>query len=71
VKRQISVGEAVVSGWCDARFEPLLQVFLENFTTRGEIGASLAILQGEEVVVDLYGGLCRPREDDALAAKYH
>lgn len=56
MKRQISVGEGVVAGWCDARFEPLLQVFLENFTTRGEIGASMAILQGEEVVVDLYGG---------------
>ncbi|MEM7251673.1 MAG: serine hydrolase domain-containing protein [Pseudomonadota bacterium] len=43
-------------GECDARFASVRQVFEENFSTRGEFGASLAIHLDGEPVLDLWGG---------------
>jgi len=47
----------------DDRFAPLLNVFKENFETRGEKGASLCITHEGKTVVDLWGGSANPREE--------
>jgi len=59
----------------DDRFVPLLDVFLENFKSRGEKGASLCITLEGETVVDLWGGSANPRDEvpwekDTLAVVY-
>lgn len=48
--------EAPIGGTCDARFERVREAFADNFITRGEVGASLAIALDGHVVVDLWGG---------------
>ena len=35
-----------VSGFCDPQYAGVLEAFIENFNTRGEIGASVAISIG-------------------------
>jgi len=56
MKRHIMLREGVVSGWCDQRFLPVLDQFVKNFDELGEIGASVAIVSGDQVLVDLQGG---------------
>ena len=46
MEREIQLPMGVVSGWCAPEFEPLLEAFVRNFTDRGELGASLALIQG-------------------------
>ena len=46
-----------VDGTVRPGFEPVRDAFAENFTRRGELGASCAIYQHGEPVVDLWGGL--------------
>ena len=58
MERQIRLPTGVISGWCAPEFEALLVAFVENFADRGELGASLALVQGDEVLVDLTGGVC-------------
>ena len=58
VERAVPTG--VVQGVCAPGFEPVLDVFLENFTGRGEIGASLCARIGGETVLDLWGGMADP-----------
>src|ERR1700685_35976 len=45
-----------IYGTCAAGFEPVGQAFAENFTGRGEIGASVAVAAGGKTVVKLWGG---------------
>jgi CubicO group peptidase (beta-lactamase class C family) len=59
-------------GTCDARFEPVRQALLDNFASRGELGASLCVLVDGRVVVDLCGGVAdrssgRPWTPDTVA----
>ena len=49
-----------VEGSCDARFSSVLDAFVTNFETRGEVGASCAITLEGMTVVDLWGGLREP-----------
>ncbi len=61
---ETSVKNGVVRGFCAPQFECVLDTFVENLNTRGEIGASLCITFEGETVVDLWGGLARrPKED--------
>lgn len=46
----------LVSGSCDARFAGVADAFVENFETRGEIGAAVSITLEGKTVVDLWGG---------------
>ena len=48
-----------LNGQCDPRFEPLRAAFEENFSARGEVGASLCVVERGAVVVDLWGGSAR------------
>src|SRR5215469_585834 len=45
-----------VRGRCDTRFAAVKQAFADNFSTRGEPGAAVAISLSGRPVVDLWGG---------------
>ncbi len=47
---------AGVAGYCDTRFQRVKDAFRENFATRGEIGAGVAVYLEGKLVVDLWGG---------------
>ncbi len=46
----------VVSGVCDAEFEPLRRAFEDNFRLRDELGASVSVVVDGKVAADLWGG---------------
>ena len=46
-----------IDGHVAAGFERVRDVFEENFEKRGELGASLAVMAGDQLVVDLWGGV--------------
>jgi CubicO group peptidase (beta-lactamase class C family) len=52
--------QGTVEGRYDPRFEPVVAAFLENFATRREVGASVALSVGGETLVDIWGGLAEP-----------
>ena len=52
----LNTSQGVVEGQCDTRFGGLVDAFVENFETRGEVGASLALTVEGRTVVDLWGG---------------
>lgn len=52
-----------VEGQCAPDFRPVLDAFVENFRRRNEIGASVCVMRGGETLVDLWGGLARPKQD--------
>jgi CubicO group peptidase (beta-lactamase class C family) len=45
-----------VDGTCDQRFAKVRDTFVESFTERGDVGASVAVTFEGELVVDLWGG---------------
>lgn len=47
----------VVEGFVAPGFEPVADIFIDNFKSRGEIGASTCVVVGGETKVDLWGGL--------------
>lgn len=42
-------------------FEEVREVFESNFQDRGELGAAVAVVVGNELVVDLWGGIADPK----------
>ena len=62
---------APVDGHCDRRFSGIADAFAENFRSRGEVGAAVAVTLNGEPVVDLWGGFAdsartRPWVEDTL-----
>jgi CubicO group peptidase (beta-lactamase class C family) len=55
-KISIKTAKGRVEGEADARFAGVVDAFVENFETRGEIGASCAITVDGKPVVDIWGG---------------
>jgi len=60
-----------IHGHCDSRFERIRSAFIDNFEQREEIGASVALVLENELVVDLWGGYTdavktRPWQRDTL-----
>lgn len=51
-----------IDGRVAAGFESVRQVFEENFRLRNEVGATVAVVVGNELVVDLWGGMADPAE---------
>ncbi|WP_037578999.1 EstA family serine hydrolase [Phaeacidiphilus oryzae] len=49
-----------MEGRCDERFAAVRAAFEENFRSRGELGAAVAVRLGGELVVDLWGGWADP-----------
>ena len=45
-----------LQGRCDSRFAPLREALAENFASRGELGAAVAVVLEGELVADLWGG---------------
>jgi len=45
-----------ISGRCAAGFGAVKDAFAENFEVEGDVGASVAVTRGEDLVVDLWGG---------------
>ncbi len=62
---RITISEAVPSGMVDGfvedGFRPVLDAFLENFRTRGEVGAGVALTHEGRTVVDVWGGSANPK----------
>lgn len=58
IERPTPTGKVI--GTCDPRFTGVLDAFVENFTARDELGASLCITVDGATVVDLWGGLKTP-----------
>ncbi len=64
-----------IEGLCDARFQGVREVFARNFAESGELGASVAVALGGELVVDLWAGhvdrdRTQPWERDTLVLVY-
>ena len=64
-----------IEGTCDARFEGVREAFARNFAESGELGASVAVALGGELVVDLWAGhvdrdRTQPWERDTLVLVY-
>ena len=74
-RRVRPVGVADIGGWVEANFEPVLDAFVENFDSRGEVGAAACVYVDGQPVVDLWGGVAdattgRPWEPDAVVLVY-
>lgn len=50
------MSDVSIDGYCDPAFRAVAEAFEENFSGRGELGASVALSVGGETVVDLWGG---------------
>lgn len=71
----MSAGVPAIEGLCDARFEGVREAFARNFAESGELGASVAVALGGELVVDLWAGhvdrdRTQPWERDTLVLVY-
>ncbi|MEU2061197.1 serine hydrolase domain-containing protein [Streptomyces sp. NPDC013455] len=55
-QQQTPQTHAPIHGHCDPRFAAVREAFEENFRTRAELGAAVAVTVGGETVVDLWGG---------------
>ena len=49
-----------IAGYVATEFEPVLDVFAQNFDERGEVGAAVSVYLDGRPVVDLWGGLADP-----------
>ena len=45
-----------IHGHVDPRFQAVHDAFEENFRSQGDVGASVAVTVGGDMVVDLWGG---------------
>ncbi len=52
-----------VSGTVAPAFRPLFDVFVENFVSRGEVGAGVCVIHEGTVVADLWGGSADPKAE--------
>jgi CubicO group peptidase (beta-lactamase class C family) len=59
-KVKMTVNQGEINGFCDARFERVVEEFKQNFQQRGEVGASVCVMLEGETVVDMWGGTARP-----------
>lgn len=56
-----------IQGHCDPRFAAVADAFGKSFSELGEIGAAVAVYEGDKAVVDLWGGVARPATGQAWA----
>ena len=45
-----------ISGICASRFAAVKDAFAANFATHGDVGACVAVVMHDELVIDLWGG---------------
>ena len=53
---ETTLGDIRIQGQIDRAYAPVVDAFIDNFREREEVGASLCISVGHQVVVDLWGG---------------
>lgn len=53
----------MVEGTCDPKFAGVVDAFVANFETRGEVGASCALTLEGKTLVDIWGGRKKPDGD--------
>ena len=63
VEIPLAAGKGTVHGYCDERFEAVLDAFVANFNSDEEVGASVSINIEGEYVVQLWGGRQHPKQD--------
>ena len=51
---------AQIHGQCDSRFMAVREAFVENFATRGDVGAAVCVYVEGKTVVDLWGATPTP-----------
>ena len=56
------VPSGLVEGSFDGAFAPVVDAFVENFRSRGELGASLCLTLDGRTVIDVWGGSAEPLE---------
>jgi CubicO group peptidase (beta-lactamase class C family) len=54
---------AEIKGICDPRFERMSEILSANLDSGADIGASVAVVLGGELVVDMWGGHAEPGRD--------
>jgi CubicO group peptidase (beta-lactamase class C family) len=64
-----------IDGYVATEFEPVIDVFTQNFDDRGEVGAAVCVYLDGQPVVDLWGGLADPTigarwQEDSLVLVY-
>ena len=69
------MAETRIEGHCDERFRGVRAAFADNFATRGDVGAAVAVSIGNKPVIDLWGGYSdkartRPWERDTIVNVY-
>ena len=69
------MAEVRIEGTCDPRFERVREAFAENFASRGEVGAAVAVTIDGRPVIDLWGGYAdkqrtRPWTRDTIVNVY-
>lgn len=57
------MNSVTLHGFCDPAFTHVRDVFAENFSERGEIGAAVCVYKDGKSVVDLWGGLAVPKSN--------
>ena len=45
-----------LNGFCDHKFEPVLDAFVENYRSENEVGSAVSVVVDGRTVVDLWGG---------------
>jgi CubicO group peptidase (beta-lactamase class C family) len=69
------MAEVGIEGTCDPGFERVRKAFAENFASRGEVGAAVAVTIDGRPVIDLWGGYAdkqrtRPWQRDTIVNVY-
>jgi len=69
------VASIEIRGQCDSKFSGVQEVFAENFASKDEIGATVAVYLDGVAVVDLWGGYAdaartRPWDEDTIVTVY-
>ncbi len=62
VSPEESEAEMLLSGHCQAEVAEVREAFRQNLEEGKEVGAAFAVVRGEEVLVDLYGGYANARQ---------
>lgn len=58
-----AVPTGTISGTYNPKFRTVFDAFVENFSTREEVGASVSVIVDGDCVVDLWGGTANAKEE--------
>src|SRR5260370_25577454 len=75
IKEPLAMPSIQTEGSCEPKFRKVREAFEENFASRGEVGAAVALTIDGKSVVDLWGGFAdknrsRPWTRDTIVNVY-